>query len=300
MSEPTDGAARVTSRRGLAVGAAVGAAAIALAAGAQRAAADSGKSTWEVVTGTKKLRLGVAISEPFAFKDLEGSDKPGAVKAGGSTWRGVSVNCGKEMADALGAELELVETTYGNAVIGLQADKFDLIFALDGTVKRAVAVDFVPQPIFMYGTAILAHAGADIATWKAINDQKLKIGVPVGTTMESETTRRAPAAELTQFPNINDMIAAFQSGRVQAIAGSLTGMTLSSGRMPNTIVAMPNPPALFPATAAIRQELDPRWRNFLTTSFGYLAYSGFVQKALDEAYAFRGVDITKVQPVVIR
>ena len=64
----------------------------------------------------------------------------------------------------------------------------------------------------MYGTAILAHAGADIATWKAINDQKLKIGVPVGTTMESETTRRAPAVELTQFPNINDMIAAFQSG----------------------------------------------------------------------------------------
>jgi hypothetical protein len=63
---------------------------------------------------------------------------------------------------------------------------------------------------------------------------------------------------------------------------------------------MPNPPALFPATAAIRLEIDPRWRNFLTTSFGYLAYSGFVQKALDQAYAFRGVDITKVQPVVIR
>ena len=96
------------------------------------------------------------------------------------------------------------------------------------------------------------------------------------------------------------MIAAFQSRRVEAVSGSLTGMTLASGRMPNTIVTMPNPPALFPATAAIRQEIDPRWRNFLTTSFGYLAYSGFVQKALDQAYAFRGVDITKVQPVVIR
>ena len=197
-------------------------------------------------------------------------------------------------------EMEVVETTYGNAVIGLQSDKFDLIFALDGTVKRAVVVDFVPQPLFMYGTAVLAHTGADIATWQAINDKKLKIGVPVGTTMESEITRRAPAAELTQLPNINEMIAAFQAGRVEAISGSLTGMTLASGRMPNTIVAMPNPPALFPATAAIRQELDPRWRNFLTTSFGYLAYSGFVQKALDQAYAFRGVDITKVQPVVIR
>jgi polar amino acid transport system substrate-binding protein len=296
MGEPSQRIARRT----LAVGTALGAAAIAVATGTKRAVAQQGKSTWEVVTGTKKLRLGAAISEPFAFKDLEGSDKPGAVKVGSSVWRGLSVNCAKELAEALGAELEVVETTYGNAVIGLQADKFDLIFALDGTVKRAVAVDFVPQPLFMYGTAVLAHTGADIATWQAINDKKLKIGVPVGTTMESEITRRAPAVELTRFPNINDMIAAFQSNRVEAVSGSLTGMTLASGRMPNTIVALPNPPALFPATAAIRQELDPRWRNFLSTSFGYLAYSGFVQKALNEAYAFRGVDITKVQPVVIR
>ena len=271
-----------------------------LAIGARRAEAQQGKSTWEVVTDTKKLRLGAAIAEPFAFKDLEGSDKPGGVKVGDTVWRGFSVVCAKELADALGAELQVVETTYGNAVVGLQSNKFDLIFALDGTVKRAVVVDFVPQPLFMYGTAILAHTGADIATWQAINDKKLKIGVPVGTTMESELTRRAPAAELTRFQNINEMIAAFQSGRVDAISASLTGMTLASGRMPNTIVAMPTPPALFPATAAIRQELDPRWRNFLTTSFGYLAYSGFVQKALDQAYAFRGVDITKVQPVVIR
>src|SRR5258708_5130345 len=195
MNEPSQRPSRGIARRTLAMGTALGVAAIAVAAGARRAAAQTGKSTWDVVTGTKKLRLGGAISEPFAFKDLDGSDKPGAVKVGNSVWRGLSVNCGKELADALGAELEVVETTYGNAVIGLQSDKFDLIFALDGTVKPAVAVDFVPQPLFMYGTAILAHTGADIATWQAINDKKLKIGVPVGTTMESEITRRAPPAE---------------------------------------------------------------------------------------------------------
>jgi polar amino acid transport system substrate-binding protein len=296
MREPSQRIAR----RSLAVGGALGAAAIAMAGGSRRAAAQPAKSTWEVVTGTKKLRLGAALSEPFAFKDLENSDKPGAVKVGNTTWRGLSVNCAKELAEALGAELEVVETTYGNAIIGLQADKFDLIFALDGTVKRAVTADFVPQPLFLYGTAIMAHPGTDIATWQAINDKKLKIGVPVGTTMESEIRRRAPAAELTLFQNINEMVAAFQSNRVEAVSGSLTGMTLQSGRIANSIVAMPNPPALFPATAAIRQEIDPRWRNFLTTSFGYLAYSGFVQTALNQAYAFRGVDITKVQPVVIR
>jgi polar amino acid transport system substrate-binding protein len=266
----------------------------------RQASAQQAKSTWEQIQETKTLRMAAPISEPFCFKDLTNSDKPGGVKVGDTVWRGVSVNICKEMADALGAKLQLVETTYGNGVAGLQANQFDLMFALDGTVKRAAVVDFVPQGIFMYGTAILSKAGTDIKSWKAINDQKLLIGLPVGTTMETETMRRAPDAKLERFQNYNEMIAAFQAGRVQAISGSLTGMTLSSARIPGSIVAMPDPPALFPATAAIRQELDPRWRNFLTTSFSYLANSGFVQNALNDAYAFRGVDVTKLQPVVIR
>lgn len=288
------------SRRGIALGATLAAAGTAALIASRPAAAQQGKSTWQNIADTKTLRLGAPISEPFVFKDLTNSPAPGAVKIGDTTWRGFSVNCAKEMAEALGVELQMVDTTYGNAIAGLQANQFDLIFALDGTVKRAAAVDFVPQPLFMYGTAILAKTGADIATWDAINTKKLKIGVPVGTTMETELMRRAPSAQLDRFQNINEMIAAFQAGRVEAISSSLTGMTLASGRIPGTIVAMPNPPALFPMTAAIRQELDPRWRNFLATSFGYFAYSGFVQNALNQAYTFRGVDITKVQAVVIR
>lgn len=268
--------------------------------GTRGAQAQSARSTWDAVTQGKILRLGAPISEPFLFKDLTNGNAPGGVRVGDTLWRGLAVNCAKELADALGAELQLVETTYGNAVAGLQANQFDLVFALDGTVRRAVAVDFVPQALFLYGTAILTRQGTDIASWEAINNARLKIGVPVGTTMETEIMRRAPAAQLDRFQNINEMIAAFNSNRVAAISASLTSMTLASARIPNTIVTMPAPPALFPATAAIRQDLDPRWRNFLTTSFGYLAFSGFVQNALNEAYAFRGVDIAKLQPVVIR
>lgn len=262
--------------------------------------AQSGRSTWETVTETKVLRLGAPISEAFLFRDLTGSDAPGAVRIGGTVWRGFSVNCAKELAEALGVELRLVETTYGNAIAGLQANQFDMIIGLDGTVRRAAAVDFVPQGLFMYGTAVLVREGTDVSTWQAINSRKLRIGVPVGTTMESEISRRAPDAPLDRFQSINEMISAFNAGRVQAISSSLTSMTLTSARIRGTVVAMPTPQALFPATAAIRQEPDPRWRNFLTTAFGYLAYSGFVQTALNETYAFRGVDIAKLPPAVIR
>src|SRR5262245_34195374 len=103
------GSSRRIGRRTLAVATGLGVAVLATTSGARRAAAQGGKSTWEVVTGTKKLRLGAALSEPFAFKDLENSDKPGAVKVGDTLWRGLSIVCAKELAEALGAELEVVE-----------------------------------------------------------------------------------------------------------------------------------------------------------------------------------------------
>ena len=288
------------TRRGMGMAAALAAVGAGLVATSRTAQAQAGKSTWERIQETKTLRTAAPISEPFLWKDVTNSDKPGSVKVGDVLWRGLAVNVCKQLADALDVKLEMVDTTYGNGVAGLQANQFDLIFALDGTPKRAAVVDFVPQALLWYGTAILAKSGTAIDTWKAIDDAKLQIGVPVGTTMETEIMRRAPGAKLERFQNIPEMIAAFQAGRVGAISSSLTGMTLASARLPNSIVAMPNPPALFPATASIRQELDPRWRNFLTTSFAYLANSGFVQNALNEAYAFRGVDISKLQPVVIR
>jgi len=266
----------------------------------QPARAQQAKSTWEQIYESKTLRMAAPIAEPSLYKDLTNSDKPGGVKVGDTLWRGWAVNVCKELAEALGVRLEMVETTFGNGVAGLQANQFDLMFVLDGTPKRAAVIDFIPNGVFLYGTAILAKSGANIETWKAIDDARLQIGVPVGTTMETEIMRRAPQAKLDRFQTVNEMIAAFQAGRVVAISSSLTSMVLTSARIPNSVVRMPDPPALFPSTAAIRLEKDQRWRNFLQTSFAYLGNSGFVQNALNDAYAFRGVDISKLQPVVTR
>ena len=109
------------SRRGIALGATVVAAGAGVLLAGRKAVAQQAKSTWEQVHQSKTLRMAAPISEPFCFKDLTNSDKPGAVKIGDITWRGVSVNICKELAEALGVQLQLVETTYGNGVAGLQA-----------------------------------------------------------------------------------------------------------------------------------------------------------------------------------
>lgn len=265
-----------------------------------QAAAAQDQSTWQRVTQTRTLRLGAGNSSLWAFKDTRNSDAPGGVKINGVVWRGLGPVVAQSLADALGAKLEIVETTWGNAVAGLQANQFDMIFGLDPTPQRATAVSFVPQPLFWFGTALVARPGVDISTWAAINQAKLKVGVPAGTSMQSELVKRAPDAQLSLFQDYDGMIAAFQTGRIDALASVLTTGTIISGRLKGTIVKMPEPVALFPASAAIRQETDPRWQNFLVTSLQYLTDNGFVQNAMNDVYRYWGVDITKVQPVVTR
>ncbi len=260
----------------------------------------SASSTWERIQQTKVLRLAGTNSELWAYKDNTHSDAPGAVKVGDTTWRGLGPVIAQALAEALGAKLEIVETTWGNAVPGLQSGQFDLIFGLDGTPTRAAAVDFIPQPLFWTGTALAARDSVDIRSWEAVDKAKVKIAVPAGTSQETEIAKRAPNAQLSKFQDFNDMVAAYQSGRVDALSASLTTVTIISARLPNSKVGIPTPGALFPTVGAVRKETDPRWSNFLQTSLQYYVNNGLIQKALDDAYRFRGVDVSNVPPAVIR
>jgi len=257
-------------------------------------------STWDHIAQTHVLRLAGTSSELWAFRDTTGSTAPGGVKIGDTVWRGVAPVLAKALADALGAKLEIVETTWGNAVTGLQANQFDMIFGLDGTPQRAAAIGFVNQPMFLYGTALLGKTGLNLASWSAIDAAKLRIGVPVGTSQSAEIARRAPDAKLSQYQGFNEMIAALQSNRIDALATSLTSATILSARLKGSEAKLPQPAALFPATVAIRSETDPRWKNFLETSMQYFVNNGVVDQALSDVYKFRGVDVSKVDPVVHR
>jgi len=44
-------------------------------------------------------------------------------------------------------ELETVEVTWGTAVSALQANQIDIMFVLDATPERALAIDFPSQPL---------------------------------------------------------------------------------------------------------------------------------------------------------
>jgi polar amino acid transport system substrate-binding protein len=254
-------------------------------------------STWERIRQTKTLRLAGAISEAWCFKDTSGSTAPGSVKVGDTVWRGLGPVITDKLATALGAKLEMVETAWGNAVAGLQANQFDVVLGFDVTPERAAAVDFIPQAFLWVGTALLAKPEVDVSNWDAINRAKLRIATPSGTSMQYELAKRSPQAQLQLYPGYNEVIAAFQSGRADAISASITTANLLSARLPGTVAHMPQPYALSPLSGAVRQEIDPRFRNYMATAIGYYAHNGIIQQAVLDTYAFRGVDVSKVESI---
>ncbi|MDU6731397.1 MAG: ABC transporter substrate-binding protein, partial [Bradyrhizobium sp.] len=93
----------------------LGAAAAALAAGsvASPALAQSQpESTFAQIRRTKKLRIaGIVGTEPYYHKDIATGQ-----------WSGFCVSMATELAKAMEAEVEIIESTWGNSVLDLQAN----------------------------------------------------------------------------------------------------------------------------------------------------------------------------------
>jgi polar amino acid transport system substrate-binding protein len=101
-------------------------------------------STWDAIKKRGSIRLGVIPSEPWYYKDPSSNE-----------WSGLGVALGKQIADEMGVKLDMVETTWGNAVAALQANQIDVLFVLDATPKRALAIDFIFSPLLYYALSVL-------------------------------------------------------------------------------------------------------------------------------------------------
>jgi polar amino acid transport system substrate-binding protein len=261
-------------------------AAVAMTAG--HAAAQS-QSTWDLIQSTKKLRLGCAQSEPWCFKDVSGSKEPGGIESNGNVYRGAAVSLAKDVSDALGVKLEIVETTWGNAVAGLQANQYDMMFQLDATPQRALSIDFA-GPVMWYPVAFIVKDDFAPTTWAELSDPKYRLAAPSGTTFVEAIEKFAPKATLATFQQSNDAIAAFQSGRVDGAASTgpmadVTRLRLKAGK---TLV--PKPVIARPSSAGIRKEADSRWKDFLQVAVTYAYDTGRTQQLYEDFLAFRGLD----------
>jgi polar amino acid transport system substrate-binding protein len=276
------------NRRLLLGGSAVGGAAAIAAAMARTAQAQTPANTLQQIRDRGELRVGAAQGEPWFFKDQRSGE-----------WSGIGWGLAASLARQLNVRPVPVETTWGNAIAGLQANQFDVMFVLDATPERALAVDFPVQPMFYYAQAVLVRDGLNAANWTDLNRAEVKIGVILGTSPDRDVTARLPNAQIERFPNGDETAAAFQAGRVDAISLFHPALVMLRARLRRGTVVLPRPFRESTTSAGVRREADKTWRDWLGLAMAYSYTTGETQGIYERYLQTRGIDPASA-PAVMR
>ncbi len=270
----------MVSRRDLAGLIGGGALAATMVSATTAAQAQATDNTFQRIISSKKLRIGgVATGAPWTTKDKNTGQ-----------WGGQFYDIGKALATDMEVELEIVETTWGNAILDLQANKIDVMFGMNPTPKRALAVDFT-VPVYNSALVVIAKPGFEPKTWAELNKPEVKIAVDMGSAHDQVASRLCPKATIVRFKSLDEATLALSTGRVDAQSIFWMGGVRAVKRDPRLgKVIAPTP--LFGSTsnAAIRRETDKSLRDFLNTWIVYAQGLGLIREAVISSLA--QVDIT--------
>ena len=243
------------------------------------ASAQSASSAWEAIRSRKLLRVGVQQAEPWYAKDLS----TGA-------WTGVGALLGEQIASDMDCTASFVETTFGNAPAGLQADQFDIMFVLDPTPARALSIDFPFAPMLYYALAYMTKEASGPKSWAELDIPENSIAVPIGTSMDRWLAAHMKQAVVTRLKTNDEAILHYQSGHSKLLVlfhPALIAFRLRSGQ--GTVI-VPKPAVTSVAGVGIRREADKTWRDYLTTVMTFYYENGTVDDLYRAYLVKRGMD----------
>ena len=240
------------------LGTALGAIAVASTAAAQTTG--GAEPTFDRVRRTGVVRIAALPGEqPFFRKDLASGE-----------WSGVAIDMAKSIASALNARLEYIESTYGNSVLDLQANKIDLAFALNPTPQRALAIGFT-RAYYRHPFGYVARRGFAARTWEDLNKPDIRVVSLIGSLSDVLLARYAPKAQVIGAKAGDDAILLMQAGRADCIIYALIQALGVSAKAPmlEQVTLLEAPFVALPSAMGVQTEPDRRWRDFLDSWIDY-------------------------------
>ncbi|MGA2993115.1 transporter substrate-binding domain-containing protein [Bradyrhizobium sp.] len=237
-------------------------------------------NTLDKIRSTKALRIAVLPGElPYFNKDLATG-----------TWSGFSIEMANDIAKLLDVKLEYTESTYGNSILDLQANKVDLGFALNPTPQRALVVDFTSL-VFPHPFGAMLKKGLEAKTWADINKPEVRIAVDVGSANEAVARRFAPNATIKSMKSRDEVMLEMASGRVDCVVNALVlGLTaIAKNPSLGTYKILASPSVTVASGCAVRREQDKRWRDFLSVWIDYNRGIGQMREWFVKGLALSGV-----------
>jgi len=231
------------------------------AAGSAAAQTPSGQEqTFDRIRRTGVLRIAALPGEmPFFRKDLASGE-----------WSGVAIDMAKSIAVPFNATLQYVESTYGNSVLDLQANKVDLAFALNPTPQRALAIGFT-HAYYRHPFGYVARRGFGARTWDDLNRPDIRVVSLIGSLSDVLLARYAPKAQVIGAKAGDDAILLMQAGRADCIIYALIQALGVSAKAPmlEQVTLLEGPFVALPSAMGVQTEPDRRWRDYLDSWSDY-------------------------------
>lgn len=269
--------------------AAAGGGPVALAQAPAQPGAPSASSTLDQVRKSGVLRMAAIVGQaPYFIKDIRTGK-----------WTGACIEMANDIASKLGAKVEIVESTWGNQILDLQANKIDLAFAVNPTPERALVIDF-STPILVHSfTAVTRKGYPKPATWEDLNKPAVKIAVDLGSTHELIARRYAPNATILGFKNRDEAVLAVSTGRADVnVVLAILSIPMLKKNPALGEIAIPRPVLTLPTNIGIRQETDRRWKEFLSVWADFNRSMGTTREWLIKGLAELDVSLADIPPEV--
>lgn len=132
----------------------------------------------------------------------------------GTTMKGFEYDLGNLLAKQLGVKAQWINQPFDSLLIGLNADRFDLVISSHGiTPERQKAVDF-SIPHYCSGGVILTRTGGP-TTAAALKGKK--VGMQIGTTYVGQVRKMFGESAVRTYPSNAAAQQALMAGRVDAM-----------------------------------------------------------------------------------
>ncbi len=247
------------------------------------------ESTLARVLRTKTLRAGVVNAQPpYCYKDLDTGE-----------WAGFMIDAAKDFAGGLGAVVAPVESSWGNAVLDVEADKVDIFFGLAPTPQRAQAVDF-SKPLYENAFALIARPGFQPQRWSDLDTPQVRVAVELGTVYDQNLAALCPSALILRTKTNNDALLALQAGHAdsQIIVVVLALTTLARNPALGHLI-VPQPLFSSPTAAMVAKAPVPAWRDTVDAWITQRRSTGALRTLLVANLAKLGVREADVPPQLL-
>jgi len=141
-----------------------------------------------------------------------------AGQGGEMEYKGIDIAIAGDIAKDLGVELKIEAMDFNGLDSALQMGTIDLILAAyNATDERAAVMDFSEVYYIDEIVALVKADGADAYTDLATSFSGKKVGVQLGTTLETDYFPQATGAEKVALKKVTELVSELKAGALDAI-----------------------------------------------------------------------------------